>query len=84
MELYSIHYVNVPQWYLFISYVAPPHLFFSVQRMCSLDTFLLILSFILRSPQHLSHGVGGSDGYPSPHQVRWPNQMDIHHHIIKT
>ena len=67
MELYSIHYVNVPQWYLFISYVAPPHLFFSVQRMCSLDTFLIILSFILRSPQHLSHGVGGSDGYSSPH-----------------
>ena len=67
MELYCLHYVKVPQWYLFISYVAPPHLFFSVQRMCSLDTFLIILSFILRSPQHLSHGVGGIGGYLSPH-----------------
>ena len=83
MELYSIHYVNVPQWYLILSHVAPPHLFFSVQRMCSLDTFLIILSFILRSPQHLSHGVGGSDGYPPPHQVRWSSQMDIHRHIIR-
>ena len=47
--------------------MAPPHLFFYVQRMCSLDNFQIILSFILRSPQHLRHGVGGSDRYSSPH-----------------
>ena len=41
-------------------FLCPKNLFFGY-------FFLLILSFILRSPQQLSHGVGGTGGYSSQH-----------------